>query len=307
MNMPQQRSVHTPSTLPVSRSALSYVLLMLWQDRLARLGLFMLVLIVALALLAPWIAPQNPYDLSQLMIMDNRLPPGSSGMSGLTYWLGSDDQGRDLLSAILYGTRTSLIVGVSSALVALCIGMVAGLLSAWLGGKTDALLMRIVDIQLSFPPILIALILLAVLGQGVDKIILALVITQWAYYARTLRASALLENRRNYVDAARGMAFSTPRILFRHVLPNCLPPLIVVATMRIAYAIMLEATLSFLGIGLPITEPSLGLLIANGFDYLLSGDYWISLFPGVMLLLLIVAINLIGDALRDALNTRQEE
>ncbi|GAB7217794.1 ABC transporter permease [Dickeya zeae] len=307
MNMPQQRSVHTPSTLPVSRSALSHVLLMLWQDRLARLGLFMLVLIVALALLAPWIAPQNPYDLSQLMIMDNRLPPGSSGMSGVTYWLGSDDQGRDLLSAILYGTRTSLIVGVSSALVALCIGMVVGLLSAWLGGKTDALLMRIVDIQLSFPPILIALILLAVLGQGVDKIILALVITQWAYYARTLRASALLENRRNYVDAARGMAFSTPRILFRHVLPNCLPPLIVVATMRIAYAIMLEATLSFLGIGLPITEPSLGLLIANGFDYLLSGDYWISLFPGVMLLLLIVAINLIGDALRDALNTRQEE
>ncbi|QIZ46738.1 ABC transporter permease [Dickeya zeae] len=307
MNMPQQRSVHTPSTLPVSRSALSHVLLMLWQDRLARLGLFMLVLIVALALLAPWIAPQNPYDLSQLMIMDNRLPPGSSGMSGVTYWLGSDDQGRDLLSAILYGTRTSLVVGVSSALVALCIGMVAGLLSAWLGGKTDALLMRIVDIQLSFPPILIALILLAVLGQGVDKIILALVITQWAYYARTLRASALLENRRNYVDAARGMAFSTPRILFRHVLPNCLPPLIVVATMRIAYAIMLEATLSFLGIGLPITEPSLGLLIANGFDYLLSGDYWISLFPGVMLLLLIVAINLIGDALRDALNTRQEE
>ncbi|MEM0675726.1 ABC transporter permease [Dickeya oryzae] len=307
MSMPQKRSVHTPSTLPVSRSALSHVLLMLWQDRLARLGLFMLVLIVTLALLAPWIAPQNPYDLSQLMIMDNRLPPGSSGMSGLTYWLGSDDQGRDLLSAILYGTRTSLIVGVSSALVALCIGMVAGLLSAWLGGKTDALLMRIVDIQLSFPPILIALILLAVLGQGVDKIILALVITQWAYYARTLRASALLENRRNYVDAARGMAFSTPRILFRHVLPNCLPPLIVVATMRIAYAIMLEATLSFLGIGLPITEPSLGLLIANGFDYLLSGDYWISLFPGVMLLLLIVAINLIGDALRDALNTRQEE
>ncbi|MCI4209916.1 ABC transporter permease, partial [Dickeya dianthicola] len=230
-----------------------------------------------------------------------------AGMGGLTYWLGSDDQGRDLLSAMLYGTRTSLTVGVSSALAALAIGMTAGMLSAWQGGKTDALLMRIVDIQLSFPPLLIALILLAVLGQGVDKIILALVITQWAYYARTIRASALLESRRNYVDAARGMAFSTPRILFRHMLPNCLPPLIVVATLRIAYAIMLEATLSFLGIGLPITEPSLGLLIANGFDYLLSGDYWISLFPGVMLLLLIVAINLIGDALRDALNTRQEE
>ncbi|CAH0324920.1 putative D,D-dipeptide transport system permease protein DdpC [Rahnella aquatilis] len=167
--------------------------------------------------------------------------------------------------------------------------------------------MRIVDIQLSFPPILIALILLAALGQGVDKIILALVVTQWAYYARTIRGSALLERRRSYVDAARSMALSNPRILFRHILPNCLPPLIVVATMRIAYAIMLEATLSFLGIGLPVTEPSLGLLIANGFDYLMSGDYWISFFPGVTLLVLIVAINLVGDALRDILNPRNKD
>ncbi|WP_226050983.1 ABC transporter permease [Dickeya chrysanthemi] len=300
-------SVQTPATASAARSAWARTLSVLLHDRLARLGIVALTLIVVLALLAPWIASQNPYDLTQLMIMDNRLPPGSAGMGGQTYWLGSDDQGRDLLSAILYGTRTSLMVGVASALAALLMGMTVGMLSAWLGGETDALLMRIVDIQLSFPPILIALILLAVLGQGVDKIILALVITQWAYYARTLRASALLESRRNYVEAARGMAFSAPRILFRHMLPNCLPPLIVIATMRIAYAIMLEATLSFLGIGLPVTEPSLGLLIANGFDYLLSGDYWISLFPGVMLLLLIVAINLIGDALRDALNTRQEE
>ena len=166
--------------------------------------------------------------------------------------------------------------------------------------------MRIVDIQLSFPAILIALIFLAILGQGVDKIILALIVTQWAYYARTIRGSALVERKRAYVDAARSMALPDGSILFRHILPNCLPPLIVVATMRVAYAIMLEATLSFLGIGLPVTQPSLGLLISNGFEYLLSGDYWISFFPGLALLMLIVGINLIGDALRDILNPRRE-
>ena len=279
----------------------------LLRNKFSLCGLIILGIAILLAVLAPWISPQNPYDLSQLDIMDGRLTPGTASMSGMTYWLGTDDQGRDLLSAILYGTRTSLLVGVSSALIALTIGAAAGLISAYAGGKTDALIMRIVDIQLSFPPILIALILLAVLGQGVDKIILALVVTQWAYYARTIRGSALLERRRSYVDAARSMALSNPRILFRHILPNCLPPLIVVATMRIAYAIMLEATLSFLGIGLPVTEPSLGLLIANGFDYLMSGDYWISFFPGVTLLVLIVAINLVGDALRDILNPRNKD
>ena len=164
--------------------------------------------------------------------------------------------------------------------------------------------MRIVDIQLSFPAILIALILLALLGQGIDKIVVALVVTQWAYYARTIRAAALVERGKTYVDAARCLALPPNRVVFRHILPNCLPPLIVVATMRVAYAIMLEATLSFLGIGLPVTEPSLGLLIANGFEYLLTGDYWISLFPGLALLALIVGINLMGDALRDILNPR---
>ncbi|AEX54402.1 ABC transporter permease [Rahnella aquatilis] len=279
----------------------------LLRNKFSLCGLIILGIAILLAVLAPWISPQNPYDLSQLDIMDGRLKPGTSSLSGMIYWLGTDDQGRDLLSAILYGTRTSLLVGVSSAAIALTLGAALGLISAYAGGKTDALIMRIVDIQLSFPPILIALILLAVLGQGVDKIILALVVTQWAYYARTLRGSALLERRRSYVDAARSMALSSPRILFRHILPNCLPPLIVVATMRIAYAIMLEATLSFLGIGLPVTEPSLGLLIANGFDYLMSGDYWISFFPGITLLVLIVAINLVGDALRDILNPRNKD
>lgn len=301
-------SVHSRSAVQGKpHSAFYHTVRALLRNKFSLCGLIILGIAIVLAVLAPWISPQNPYDLSQLDIMDGRLKPGTTSMSGMIYWLGTDDQGRDLLSAILYGTRTSLLVGVSSAMIALTIGAALGLISAYVGGKTDALIMRIVDIQLSFPPILIALILLAALGQGVDKIILALVVTQWAYYARAIRGSALLERRRSYVDAARSMALSSPRILFRHILPNCLPPLIVVATMRIAYAIMLEATLSFLGIGLPVTEPSLGLLIANGFDYLMSGDYWISFFPGVTLLVLIVAINLVGDALRDILNPRNKD
>jgi peptide/nickel transport system permease protein len=278
----------------------------LLHDRLALAGILLVLVFILAAVLAPVIAPQDPYDLSQLDILDGRLPPGSQSMNGLVYLIGTDDQGRDLLSAILYGLRTSILVGISSAAIALVIGASIGLMSAFAGGRLDSFLMRIVDIQLSFPAILIALIFIAILGQGVDKIILALIVTQWAYYARTVRGSALVERKRAYVDAARSMALPDRSILFRHILPNCLPPLIVVATMRVAYAIMLEATLSFLGIGLPVTQPSLGLLISNGFEFLLSGDYWISFFPGLVLLLLIVAINLIGDSLRDILNPRRE-
>ncbi|MDE2462421.1 MAG: ABC transporter permease [Alphaproteobacteria bacterium] len=290
-----------------SESSIRRVLLALLRDRLPLFGITVVIVLVAVAILAPVIAPQNPYDLAQLNIMDGRLPPGSRGANGMLYLLGTDDQGRDLLSAILYGLRTSLLVGLSSAAIAVVIGTSLGLLGAYVGGWVDSLLMRIVDIQLSFPAILIALILLAVLGQGVDKIILALVVTQWAYYARTVRGSALVVRRRTFIEAARSMALPDRRILFSHILPNCLAPLIVVVTMRVAYAIMLEATLSFLGIGLPITKPSLGLLIANGYEFMLSGDYWISFFPGLALLLLIVAINLIGDSLRDILNPRQGE
>jgi peptide/nickel transport system permease protein len=302
-------SVHVGNNLgkpTASRSPFRQAISALLNDKLALLGIVLVLIFVVAAILAPVIAPQNPYDLSQLDILDGRLPPGSESMNGLVYVIGTDDQGRDLLSAILYGLRTSILVGISSAAIALVIGASIGLISAYAGGRVDSVLMRIVDIQLSFPAILIALIFLAILGQGVDKIILALIVTQWAYYARTIRGSALVERKRAYVDAARSMALPDRRILFRHILPNCLPPLIVVATMRVAYAIMLEATLSFLGIGLPVTEPSLGLLISNGFEYLLSGDYWISFFPGLALLLLIVAINLIGDALRDILNPRRE-
>ncbi|KJF74808.1 MULTISPECIES: ABC transporter permease [Rhizobium/Agrobacterium group] len=289
-----------------SRSPARELISALLNDKLALFGIVLVTIFILAAIFAPIIAPQNPYDLAQLDILDGRLPPGSESMSGTTYLIGTDTQGRDLFSAILYGLRTSILVGLSSAAIALVIGASIGLTSAYVGGRLDSVLMRIVDIQLSFPAILIALIFLAILGQGVDKIILALVVTQWAYYARTIRGSALVERKRAYVDAARSMALPDRSILFRHILPNCLPPLIVVATMRVAYAIMLEATLSFLGIGLPVTEPSLGLLISNGFEYLLSGDYWISFFPGIALLLLIVAINLIGDSLRDILNPRRE-
>ncbi|EAU47284.1 ABC transporter permease [Salipiger bermudensis] len=303
-------SVHTGGKTDKSRShsvsPFRIIMGKLVRDPLALTGLVIVSILVLAAVFAPVIAPQDPYDLAQLDIMDGRLAPGAESFTGMTYLLGTDDQGRDLFSAILYGLRTSILVGVASAAIALLIGAAVGLLSAYAGGRTDAFLMRVVDIQLSFPAILVALILLAVLGQGVDKIILALVVTQWAYYARTIRGSALVERKRAYVDAARSMALPDRRILFRHILPNCLAPLIVVATMRVAYAIMLEATLSFLGIGLPVTEPSLGLLVSNGFEYMLSGDYWISFFPGVALLILIVAINLIGDSLRDILNPRRE-
>jgi peptide/nickel transport system permease protein len=276
-------------------------------SRLALAGLAVFVLILIVALGAPLISPQNPYDLAELDILDSKLAPGGRSANGLTFWLGSDDQGRDMLSAICYGLRISLGVGAVSTLAALAIGLTAGLTAAWFGGRIDTVIMRLVDIQLSFPAILIALILLAALGQGVDKIVIALVTVQWAYYARTVRGAALVERNKEYIEAAACLALSAPRILFRHLLPNCLPPLIVIATVQIAHAIALEATLSFLGLGMPITSPSLGLLIANGFTYLLSGKYWISFFPGIALLVTIVSINLVGDQLRDVLNPRLQK
>ncbi len=263
-----------------------------------------LLVIIFIAVLAPVISPTNPYDLAIVSVLDSRLPPGTRNLDGMTFWLGTDGAGRDLLSAIFYGLRISLAVGVMSGLIALCIGGTIGLMAAYFGGRTDTLIMRIVDLQLSFPAILIALVLLAVLGKGVDKIIIALVAVQWAYYARTVRASALVERNKEYIEAATCLALSHRRIVFRHLLPNCMAPLIVVGTLQTAHAISLEATLSFLGVGLPITEPSLGLLIANGFDYMLSGRYWISFFPGLALLVTIVCINLVGDQLRDVLNPR---
>ena len=274
------------------------------ESKLALAGLAMLLLVMAIAIFAPFISPQNPYDLAQIDLMDSKLAPGERSAADKTYLLGTDDQGRDMLSAIFYGLRISLGVGVVSTMVAVTIGLTFGLMAAYFGGWVDTLIMRVVDIQLSFPAILLALILLAVFGQGVDKVVIALITVQWAYYARTVRASALVEKQKEYVEAARVLALSKTRIVFRHLLPNCLPPLIVVATVQVAHAISLEATLSFLGLGLPITEPSLGLLISNGFTYLMSGKYWISFYPGLALLVTIMSINLVADQLRDVLNPR---
>lgn len=277
-----------------------------FASRVATASLGLLSFIVFLALFAPWLSPQNPYDLASVTVLDARLAPGERGSAGFVMWLGADGAGRDMWSAILYGLRISLGVGVASGIIALAIGTAIGLLAAYRGGWVDALIMRIVDLQLSFPAILVALILVAILGRGADKVMIALILVQWAYYARTIRGSALVERRKEYVEAARCLALPSSRIVFRHLLPNCLAPMIVVGTLQTAHAISLEATLSFLGVGLPLTEPSLGLLIANGFEYMLSGKYWISFYPGLALLATIMSINLVGDRLRDVLNPRLE-
>ena len=274
------------------------------QSKLAVAGLVVFILIAAAAILAPLIAPQNPYDLAQLDIMDGRLPPGSASAAGYTYLLGTDDQGRDMFSGMLYGLRISL----ASASAPPCSPPSSAPPSACSPRSSAAAptrsIMRLVDLQLSFPSILVALMILAILGKGVMNVVLALVIVEWAYYARTVRATAMVERRREYIEAALCLALPWRRIMFRHLLPNCLPPLIVIGTQQVARAIALEATLSFLGLGVPITEPSLGLLIANGYQYMLSGKYWISFYPGIALLVTIVSINLVGDQLRDVLNPR---
>jgi len=273
----------------------------------ALISAVVLVVLIVAALLGPYVTPQNPYDLMQINILDARLPPGSQGFSGMTYWLGTDGQGRDMLSAMIYGLRTSLLVGVASGIIALVVGSLVGLVAAYAGGKLDSALMRVVDLMLGLPTILVALMMLAVLGQGVDKVILALVLVQWAYFARAVRATALVERTKEYVEAAVGLGFSPMRVLIGHILPNCMPPVIVIGTLQVANAISAEATLSFLGIGLPITQPSLGLLISNGYQVLLSGEYWVSVYPGLLLLALVFSINIVGDRLREVLNPRLAE
>ncbi|MBP2229199.1 peptide/nickel transport system permease protein [Azospirillum agricola] len=288
------------------RSSLATV----WRDFAASgvaLGsLAVFLLLAGAALLAPWIAPQNPFDLTQLDLLDGRLAPGSRSGAGGIYWLGTDDQGRDMLSAILHGLRLSLLVGIGSALVAGSAGTLVGLAAARAGGRADSALMRLADLQLAFPSILIALMVIAFLGRGIGNVLLALILVEWAYYARAARSAALVELKSEYVEAARCLVLPETRILLRHVLPNCLPSLVVIATTQVARAIALEATLSFLGLGVSVTEPSLGLLIANGRNYVLSGETWISLYPGVALLAVMAAINLAGDHLRDSLNPRLE-
>ncbi|WP_306875944.1 ABC transporter permease [Neorhizobium galegae] len=274
------------------------------RSPLALVGLFLIILIVLMAIFAPLLSPQDPYDLMQLDIMDGRMAPGSEASGGFTFVFGSDDQGRDMLSAILYGLRISLIVGLGSAALAFIIGTAFGLTAAYVGGKIETAMMRIVDLQLSFPTILSALLILALLGKSVGNVVFAIVLVEWATYARTARGAALTELRREYVEAARSLRLPHRNILFRQLLPNCLSPLVVLLTMQVARAITLEATLSFLGLGVPVTEPSLGLLISSGYEFILSGIYWIALFPGIALLVTIFAINLVGDRLRQLLDPK---
>lgn len=261
--------------------------------------LFVLVfLIAAAAIFAPALSRQNPYDLAQLDVLDGMMPPMSQSGSGYVFWLGSDDQGRDIVSAILYGMRTSLEVAFGAAFMSMMIGTTLGLTAAYFRGAIDALAMRTVDLFLAFPAILVALIILGFLGKGVGNVILALVIVDWAFYARGVRSVALVESNKEYVMAAQCALLPTWRVIFWHILPNCMSALMVIATQQIARAIAIEATLSFLGLGVPITKPSLGLLIANGYSQVVSGKWWISFFPGMALFLMIVVLNLLGDRVR---------
>lgn len=263
---------------------------------------------------APLLAPHNPFDLATLNLMDSLKPPFWHVDADPVFPLGTDSQGRDLLSALMYGTRVSLLIGLASVILAMIIGIVLGLLSGYLGGRLDAFIMRVADVQLSFPAILIALLIDGVARAAVPRdmhdiiafpvLIGAIALAGWPQYARTVRGSTMVEKNREYVQAAKVIGISSPVIMFRHVLPNVAGPVLVLATVHLATAIITEATLSFLGVGVPPTSPSLGTLIRVGNDFLFSGEWWVTIFPGLALVLLVLSVNLLGDWLRDALNPK---
>ncbi len=272
------------------------------------------VMIVA-SLLAPWVAPHHPFDLATLSLNDSLLPPAWAEGGNASYVLGTDDQGRDVFSTILYGARISLAVGLASVVLAMLLGVGLGLLSGYVGGRLDAFIMRVADVQLSFPAILIALLIdgvaRAILPReahndwlAIGVLIGSIALANWVSYARTIRGSTLVEKNKEYVQAARVIGVPRWTIMFRHVLPNVMGPVLVIATINIATAIIIEATLSFLGVGVPPTTPSLGTMINNGNNFLYSGEWWLVVFPGVSLVLLCMSVNLLGDWLRDALNPR---
>ena len=278
----------------------------------------MVAVVVALvcvfaALFAGWVSPHDPFNLATLELSDARLPPAWSELGSRKYLLGTDDQGRDILSAVIYGARISLIVGVASVVLSVLVGVALGLVAGYLGGWVDGVLMRMCDVMLSFPAILVAL-LIAGVGRALfpdahesvafGVLILSISLTGWVQYARTVRGSTLVERNKEYVQAARVIGVAPTRIMLRHVLPNVMGPVMVLATIQVATAIITEATLSFLGVGAPVTSPSLGTLIRVGNDYIFSGEWWITVFPGVMLVLIALSVNLLGDWLRDALNPR---
>lgn len=267
-------------------------------------GLLIVTFFVVLVTAGPLFTPQNPYDIGSLDLMDAFKPPVWMEGGDPAFVLGTDDQGRDLLSAMVYGSRISLFIGLSVVVLSCVLGTFLGLVAGYFGGRLDSLLMRVVDIQLSFPAMLVALFIMAAFGRGLGKLVTALTIVGWVLYARTVRGSVLVEKKKEYVDAARLIGLSPFPIIFRHVLPNILTPLIVIATIHVGTVILTEATLSYLGVGVPVTRPSLGLLVKNGYDVLFSGLWWSSVFPGMFIMLLVFGINLLGDFLRDEFNPR---
>jgi peptide/nickel transport system permease protein len=284
------------------------------RDKMAMFSfaVFMTLLIVSLA--SPLIAPANPYDLSTIDIMDSELPPVWLDEGDTRFLLGTDEQGRDILSTILYGTRLSLTIGFCAVALQLFLGIIIGLSAGYFGGRIDSFLMRFADVQLSFSTMMVAIIISAIFKASfgsdfynqyaVLMLIIIIGVAEWPQYARTIRASVLAEREKEYVEAARVIGFRAPRIMFRHILPNCLSPILVISTVQIANAIMSEAALSFLGLGLPVDQPSLGALISTGFNYIFSGAWWITAFPGIVLVTLVLVINLLGDWLRDVFNPK---
>ena len=269
------------------------------RDRTAFACLTLVSVYIVFAVFAPFIAPQNPQDLAQIELIDARLPPLSASVdNGSFYLLGSDALGRDIFSMTLYGVRISLTVALISASGALIFGSAAGLAAAYLGGWVNVVIMRIVDIFLSLPAILIALLFIAVFGRGVENTVIAILAVQWTHYARAMNAAASGEINKDYVLAAKLLGLSKARIMFGHILPNCLAPIFVIFAVQLGYVIAIEASLSFLGLGLPVTQPSLGNLVADGQEFLLSGAYWMSLIPGFVLLMLIFSMNVVGDRIR---------
>jgi peptide/nickel transport system permease protein len=286
-----------------------------WRhSTVAVISTFIFVLMMVAAFGAPLIAPHNPFDLATINLLDALKPPAWNADGQAIFPLGTDSQGRDLLSAMMYGTRVSLMIGMASVALSMLVGIVLGLVAGYAGGRIDAFIMRVADVQLSFPAILIALLIDGVARAVVPRelhehiaipvLVGAIALAGWPQYARTVRGSTLVEKNREYVQAARVIGISSPVIMFRHVLPNVMGPVLVLATVHLATAIITEATLSFLGVGVPPTEPSLGTLIRIGNDFLFSGEWWITIFPGLALVLLVLSVNLLGDWLRDALNPR---
>jgi peptide/nickel transport system permease protein len=270
----------------------------------ALLGSVIVVLFLGMVIFGPFIVAQDPYDVRQLDLMAAFKPPAWLEGGSPDYWLGTDGQGRDVLASIVYGSRISLFIGMVAMLGSCLIGTTLGLVAGFYGGRLDSFIMRVADIQLSFPSILTALFLMSAFGTGLDKVLIALISVGWVVYARTVRGSTLRETQKEYVQAARVSGLPNAKIILRHVLPNVLTPLIVVATIQVGTFVLIEASLSFLGVGVPITKPSLGLLIKNGFDVLFSGLWWVSIYPGMFIMLLVFGINLLGDFLRDELNPR---